>query len=462
MLRRWSLGIGLSLVLHVLLLGGALGIALLLGIPLGRPIDVEITGMSLEDVKDLPLGAPPGGQKAPPTVDQPRPPPETPHPGDSAGELGTRNQGSEGKRRRMHGAVPDAPEMPEPALHPSDLRQYGPEGSRVTALVRLDRLRATPFGPAVDELLMRLPDRRDLLDGTGLDFYKDFDALLIATPNPLDYTVTFLAVRHHLGDAQLKAALVRGAKATDRILTWRSEERRPVGERHARTPGPGAGRDERIIVLPAPGLAVVTPPVYRAMLLRPPHARTGAPDGGAGAGGSAASGASPAIGPPPDGEGWRLLLRRIDAEDSILPPNAIAMLNAVDIFSARSLRRGLTTIPSGAGAAQGVAESASGGATIYGLPVPKVITLVLGADPSPFADLRAELPSEQDAQRWEQAWPGLRSKLGVNPYLVLSGFVTLLGRLEVEREGAVIHLHQVATEGETIRLLQLVARLMVP
>ena len=43
-----------------------------------------------------------------------------------------------------------------------------------------------PYAAALDGLLMHLPDRRDLLDGTDIDLYRDVDALLIATPNPLD------------------------------------------------------------------------------------------------------------------------------------------------------------------------------------------------------------------------------------------------------------------------------------
>ena len=35
---------------------------------------------------------------------------------------------------------------------------------------------------AVDRLLVQLPDRHRLIDGTGLDLYRDFDSLLIATP----------------------------------------------------------------------------------------------------------------------------------------------------------------------------------------------------------------------------------------------------------------------------------------
>jgi len=63
-----------------------------------------------------------------------------------------------------------------PLARPTSLGQYAPEGSRLTALLRVDRLRNTPFASAVDEILLNLPDRRNLLEGTDLDLYRDFDA----------------------------------------------------------------------------------------------------------------------------------------------------------------------------------------------------------------------------------------------------------------------------------------------
>ena len=134
---------------------------------------------------------------------------------------------------------------------------------------------------------MLMPDRRDLLEGTGLHLYDDFDALLCPARRPTRSTTRrrFLAARHHLGDAALRAAIDRGARATGRIIAWRSEGGRPWGERRApratTPPSPGA-RDERIIVLPSPGLVVVTPPAYRRLLLARGRRPTG-PDGGAGA-----------------------------------------------------------------------------------------------------------------------------------------------------------------------------------
>src|SRR6185503_14750582 len=142
----------------------------------------------------------------------------------------------------------DSPETEDDAgpAPTSDLGAYGPAGSRLTVLMRLDRLRGTDYAAPVDELLMRLPDRRDFVSGTGLDLFMDFDALLVATPNPLDPTVTFVAVRHHLDDARVRAALNRAAKGSDHTLTWRTQDGRPVAERRAREAG-APRRDDRLI-----------------------------------------------------------------------------------------------------------------------------------------------------------------------------------------------------------------------
>ncbi len=349
----------------------------------------------------------------------------------------------------------------------------------MTALLRLDRLRGTPYAPALDAILGRLPDRRDLLEGTGLDLFDTFDALLIATPNPLDYTVTFLAARHRLKDGELRAALERGARATGRALDWRTEGRRPFAERHSRHPAPGITRDDRLIVLPAPGLVVVTPPIYRPLLLamarpRPPvaaataHATTadagatavaGAADSAAGSGTGGAAGS----GHETDGQ-WGALLRRIDAEDGIMPAGAVAMVSATDLFGVRSLATGVD--PGSRGHAP--AAPAPGGApakrpptgTIAGMEVPRVITISIGVDPSPFLDVVAEFDDEDQARHWERDWPALHQRLTTNPYVMLTGFSALVGRAELSRVDTTVHLRETATEAETLRLLQIVARFM--
>ncbi|HVV48453.1 MAG TPA: hypothetical protein VHO06_02240 [Polyangia bacterium] len=421
MSRRWSLALGLSVLVHLALIGAGLG----LGVHrFTGPVDIEITGLKIDEVKDLPLGGPAAGHGAAHTARRAHhhaPPAE----GTLAAKPDARERPGQAK-----GAEED--QGPAPT---SDLTAYGPKGSRLTVLVRLDRLRGTDYVPAVDALLARLPDRRDLLEGTDLDLFQSFDALLIATPHPLDPTVTFLAARHHLDDGQLRAALTRGAKATDRVLVWRTEGGRPVGERHPRRGLPPGtwSRDDRLIVLPAPGLAIVTPPAYRALLMAPHPAAApadgGAPDAGASDGGA------------PAGIDWATMLGRINAEEGLMPEDGAVMVSAVDIFKSN----GQGGVPP----------------LLYGMEVPGAASAVLGLDDEgTFLDLDGRFPTEGPARHWEEQWPVIRQKLAGNPLVLLGGFSPLIAHATLTRDGPAIHLHVAATHEETQRLLAVALHLL--
>jgi hypothetical protein len=441
MFRRWSFGLALSLALH----GAAIGVFVateLLRSQVG-PIDVDVVGMEVAEVKDLPLGPPPSGGRAQKHA-APRARVRAPRAPEAAGTLASRESADE---PRAGADEPDAPEDEETGPVVSDLKRYGPEGSRLTVLLRTDRLKAMPYAAAVDSLLMRLPDRRDLLEGTGLELYDAFDALLISTPNPRDPNVTFLAARHNLTDARLRDALDRAARAKGRAITWRTEGGRPFAERRGRGDAPGARGDDRIIVMPARGLVVVTPPAYRALLLAPAKRPSpGAGDGGAAAataGGDSGAGAAGAGAgdPAPPAPSWASLLRRIDAEDGLLPPTGIVMVSAVELFKPKS-------------------QSTADTAMFMGMEVPRAITAIIGADPNPFLEITAEFAAEPEARNWEAQWPALRRKLMGNPYVVLSGFAPLAGRATLSRDGSSIHVRDTATVGETTRLLELVTRML--
>jgi hypothetical protein len=295
----------------------------------------------------------------------------------------------------------------------------------VVALVRIDRLRGTPYASAVDNLLRLLPDRRDLLEGTDLDLYRDVDALLVATPNPLDAFVTLLVVRHRLSDGELRAALEKGARATHRKLLWRTERGRPFAERRsmesAAAPGSAAHRhDERLILLAAPRLAVVTPPSYRKLILESPR-------------GPARGSASAA--PSSAGEsGWASLIDRIDAEDSILPADAVAMLSASGLFPSSPGGKGITVM--------GVELAAPAG-----------LTAVIGLEPQPFANLDLSFDTAEAAHRWADAWPRLRQQLLGNPLVVLTGFAHIISGMTVSETSSAVRVHVEATLDETLRIL---------
>ncbi len=422
MSRRWGLALGLSVLVHLALIAMGLGVG---ARPFTGPVDIELTGIRIDELKDLPLGGPAAG---------PRPGPvrhRVHHRAPPSAE-GTLAAKADARREQAGQASPvEDPDGPAPT---SDLSAYGPKGSRLTVLLRLDRLRGTEFAAPVDALLARLPDRRDLLEGTELDLFQAFDALLIATPHPLDPSVTFLAARHHLDDAGLRAALNRGAKATDRVIAWRTEGGRPVGERHARRglpPGTPPSRDDRIIVLAAPGLAIVTPPSYRALLLAP-HVPGGAVD----------AGSPPAAGVRADGGApgaidWTSMLWRIDAEEGLMPPDGALMVSAVDIFKTANGAGGLPPV-------------------LYGMEVPAAASVVVGFDDdNTFVDVEGTFPTDGPAQHWETEWPTLQRKLSGNPFVMLGGFSPLVSQATLTRDGHSVRVHLSATHEETLRLLAL-------
>ncbi len=353
-------------------------------------------------------------------------------------------------------AAPDAGrEAGSGHRRPGDLRNYGPEGSRLTALLRLDRLRASPLGSgyqaAIDQLLVLLPDRRRLLDGTGLDLYRDFDALLIATPEPRNDKVTFLAARHRLKDATLRAALDRGAAATGQAIEWRLQDGRPVGVRRLRAAAPGKatgfGLDDRIFVLPQPSLAVMAPPAYAEQLLgrsERPSARQATGDAGTSDAGTAD--ARPMLpGKSRARIAWRELVARIDAEDSALPEDAVFMITAVNLFvwPAASL-----VVPG----TRGVVDDDMRAPAPYG-PMPQALTLVAGIDPEPYLELVGEFDDESQARAWERDFPSWKRRLMLNPVLLLAGFAPLVDRAELSREERILLIRASMTAEELQRLL---------
>ncbi|HXJ21792.1 MAG TPA: hypothetical protein VMT03_16325 [Polyangia bacterium] len=420
MARRWGFALALSVLAHIGLALGLLGAG---ARPWHGTIDVEITGVSSGQVTELPLGGPPpGGEKRAPA------PRRVHHHAAAAQPKETDSEAGQLTEKEQPGQ-PRAPEEGGGPAPTDDLTAYGPRGSRLTVLLRLDRLRASDLAPGIDALLARLPDHQDLLQGTGLDLFKSFDALLIATPHPLDPTVTFLAARHHLESGELRQALTDGARATDRTLAWRADHGRWIGERHAKRSGQGSlvTRDDRLIVLPAQGLVVVTPPAYRALLLAPP-ARPPPADAGSDADGGA-----------PGGLDWTSLLSRIDAEEGLMPPDGDAMMSAADIFKS------------------------AGGATplVYGMEVPAAARAVAGMDgDEPFLDLTAQFADEAQARHWETEWPNLRGRLRTNPFVILGGFSAIVGRVTLERDERTIRVHLTATHDETVRLLGVALRLL--
>ena len=462
-MRRILLALTVSLAVHLGVVAVAAGVGLWRALSLAPSVKVQ--PIAIDVVKDLPLGAPPDKQPVAgnePHVRKPRhriasahqgvaipaaPDAGAPEPKNDAGALAKTapcdGGGSiDGGRRR-----------------PGDLRSNGPDGSRLIALLRLDRLRASPDSDntmaAVDQLLLLLPDRHRLIDGTGLDLYRDFDSLLIATPNPTDDAVTFLAARHHLVDAALKAALDRGAKAARKPITWRTVEGRPVGIRQQnKGPGPaGLDRDDRILALPMPALAIMATPAYAAQMLGPDALPVPNTARAVDAGSGDARASDREARKPPGRPSWPDITARIEAEDSAMPDDAAFMMTATNLFGASGGDN--YVVPSTRGASDDIPPQPIGSDPG---PTPQTLTLVVGAE-TPFIEILAEFKTTDDADRWERELPGWKRKVVTNPAVFLSGFSSLVGRAQTTREGNTLQTRIEVSTAELQRLLNLAANL---
>lgn len=76
------------------------------------------------------------------------------------------------------------PGVPGIASAAGSLAPAIPAGSVVTLLLRMDRIRQSPNGPRVGELLRGIRDWRQVLDGTEIDPVEDFNTVLLASADP--------------------------------------------------------------------------------------------------------------------------------------------------------------------------------------------------------------------------------------------------------------------------------------
>lgn len=152
---------------------------------------------------------------------------------------------------------PFRPDKPLPGLDragPSNipnLKNYGPGNARVTALVRLDRVRGTLYEEGVRQIMQAVPDFRILAHSTGFDPIDDIDSFFMASAKPQYIQHTFLAVRHHKSQQEIKDVLDRRFRDP---VPWEKK-----GEYAVRRLVPADSKywDPRKIMLARPGLTIV-------------------------------------------------------------------------------------------------------------------------------------------------------------------------------------------------------------
>lgn len=256
--RRWLIAIASSLLAHgALLLGGA-GAWLLPSPPPAAPIWLDL---------DNRLGAPQAAVATAPAARAPIAP--EPSRGAAAVTNAATDRAARPRthRRRARRRSPGPSPAPSPA---PALAEVGPGDAALLVLLRCDQIRKSPFADATRALLSAFYDFRALLAGSGLDPLRDFDRLLIATPNPYRISETVLVARHALETAAARAALDAGVEAAAGGVRWTPTAAGWQGEVSSPPRLPGDPRrlalEDHLLVFAAPGLIdqlwrPVAPPV---------------------------------------------------------------------------------------------------------------------------------------------------------------------------------------------------------
>ena len=142
-----------------------------------------------------------------------------------------------------------------------NLKNYGPGNARMTGLVRVDRVRGTPYEDAIRKVLQNVPDFRILAHSTGFDPIDDMNSFFMASARPQYLQHTFLAVRHDKSNEEIKDVLDRRFQAD---APWKSYEGKPIRKL---VPPAGEYRDPRKILLADEGLTIVSRPEWLEQLV---------------------------------------------------------------------------------------------------------------------------------------------------------------------------------------------------
>ncbi len=138
--------------------------------------------------------------------------------------------------------------------------------ANVRLIIYNDRIRSHPLGARIGKLLGQVDQWHDFFGPAGLDPIKDFDRILIAGPQLRDSSNVVAVLRYNVSRQRMKRALDALVARDSAQGGWLD-----AGVPAARARG---DRAERIFVLPAPHILVVTPPsAEKSALSLSPHTR---------------------------------------------------------------------------------------------------------------------------------------------------------------------------------------------
>jgi hypothetical protein len=130
---------------------------------------------------------------------------------------------------------------------------YVADDHQVVVRIDMEAVRSSALSADIGSLVRSYPTWRDLLGSSGIDPIRDFDRVLLAAPAVVSDR-SIIVVRHHLGNARVRDAVLQMASQRGQRPTWRDTEGFPVVEWPAQTAVP------RLVVLTSDQELVVTTP----------------------------------------------------------------------------------------------------------------------------------------------------------------------------------------------------------
>ncbi|MCX4241904.1 hypothetical protein [Paraliomyxa miuraensis] len=211
--RRHSLAFLASLLGHTITVGGfATGFTFRCAPDIEMPdIDIEFTEIELLDPDAIQGEEETPPPEPPPTEPEATPPPPTPDDPTSVEEK------------------PEPPPEPEPEPEPekpkfatkaSKADELAPPQSTFHMLLVPKKIRTLPFSQEVLDIMAPLPDFELLIDKGRFDALRDFDHIVVASPDIRDWTQTFLAVDYKLPQEEVQRAIERAVAANGEVIEW--------------------------------------------------------------------------------------------------------------------------------------------------------------------------------------------------------------------------------------------------
>jgi hypothetical protein len=131
------------------------------------------------------------------------------------------------------------PEKPKPKFGDKKSRvdSLGPANSNFFMLLAAKKVAGLSYADSVVEIMAALPDFIFIIEGGGFHALRDFEYLVIASPDIRDLTQTFLAVEYKLPRAEMQAGLDRAAAERGQKIPWEERDGHLMGNPIPLDPG---------------------------------------------------------------------------------------------------------------------------------------------------------------------------------------------------------------------------------